>query len=54
MDNELLQENEARSMMAGSYNDSKLDKSKELNADMTISESSKDEYTSTIENLGGK
>lgn len=53
MAKDLLDENEARSMMPGSYNDKRLDKSKELNENMTINESSKDEYTSTIHNLGG-
>ena len=53
MDHELTAENDARSMMSGSYNDSKLDKSQELNETMTISESPSDEYTNTIHNIGG-
>lgn len=44
--------NETRSMMKGSYNDVKLDKSSELNSNMTINEGSKDEYESTIHSVG--
>ena len=51
--NELEQKNENRSMMKGSYNDSRLDKSKELNSTMTINESSRDEYESKLHSLGG-
>lgn len=51
--NELEQKNENRSMMPGSYNDSRLDKSKELNSSMTINESSRDEYESKLHSLGG-
>jgi len=50
---ELENENETRSFMKGSYDDTRLDKSTELNDNMTINESSKDEYESTIHNLGG-
>ena len=50
--NELEQKNENRSMMPGSYNDSRLDKSKELNSTMTINESSRDEYESKLHSLG--
>ena len=52
--NELEQTNETRSMMKGSYQDHKLDKSNELNESMTISEASKDEYEQTLHTLGGK
>ena len=45
--NQLDQKNETRSMMKGSYNDNRLDKSKELNESMTINESSRDEYENT-------
>ena len=44
MMNDLEQTNETRSMMKGSYQDNKLDKSNELNESMTIKETSKDEY----------
>ena len=52
--NNLEQTNETRSMMKGSYQDTKLDKSNELNESMTISEASKDEYEQTLHTLGGK
>lgn len=52
--NDLEQTNETRSMMKGSYQDNKLDKSNELNESMTISESSRDEYEQTLHSLGGK
>lgn len=45
--------NETRSLMKGSYDDTRLDKSAELNDSMTINESSRDEYTNTLHNLGG-
>lgn len=45
--------NETRSMMKGSYNDTRLDKEVELNDSMTINESSRDEYEQTLHNLGG-
>ncbi len=51
--NELEQKNETRSMMKTSFNDQKLDKSNELNESMTINESSRDEYESTLHNIGG-
>ena len=51
--NELEQKNETRSMMKGSYQDTKLDKSNELNENMTINEGSKDEYESKLHNIGG-
>lgn len=47
-------ENENRSMMNDTYGESKLDKSIELNETMSISESSQDEYTTTIKTIGGK
>ena len=52
--NQLEQTNETRSMMKGSYNDTKLDKSNELNDSMTINEASRDEYESTLHSIGGK
>ena len=45
--------NETRSMMKGSYNDHKLDKSNELNDSMTLNETSRDEYEKTLHNIGG-
>lgn len=51
--NELEQKNETRSMMKGNYQDTKLDKSNELNENMTINQGSKDEYESTLHNIGG-
>lgn len=50
---DLEQTNENRSMMKGSYNDVKLDKSNELNDSMTLNEGSRDEFESTIHTLGG-
>ena len=52
--NQLEQKNETRSMMKGSYNDHRLDKSKELNESMTINENSRDEYENTLHSLGGR
>lgn len=54
MAHDLAQENTATSKMKSHYNDGKLDKSKELNDSMTISESGRDEYEKTIRSLGGK
>ena len=51
--NQLEQKNETRSMMKGSYNDHRLDKSNELNDSMTINENSRDEYENTLHSLGG-
>lgn len=51
--NELEQTNDTRSMMKGSYQDNKLDKSNELNESMTINESSRDEFENTLHTLGG-
>lgn len=45
--------NETRSMMKGSYEDHKLDKSNELNERMSINESGRDSYESTIHSVGG-
>ena len=45
--------NETRSMMKGTYQDHKLDKSNELNQRMSIAESGKDSYESTIHSVGG-
>ena len=45
---------EMRSMMKDTYNDNKLDKSNELNDSMTINESSRDSFESTIHSLGGQ
>jgi len=51
---DLEQTNETRSMMKGStFGDYKADKSNELNASMTINEGSRDEYESTLHNIGG-
>lgn len=54
MAHDLDKENTATSKMKSDYNDTKLDKSKELNDSMTISEASRDEYESTLHSLGGK
>lgn len=51
--NQLEAKNETKSMMKGTYNDSRLDKSKELNERMTINEQSRDEFESKIHTLGG-
>lgn len=51
--NQLDQKNENRSMMKGSYNDVRLDKSNELNETMTLNEGSRDEYEKTLHNIGG-
>ena len=50
---DLEQTNDTRSLMKGSYQDHKLDKSNELNESMTINEQSKDEYEQTLHTLGG-
>lgn len=44
---------QTRSMMQNDYGDSKANKSKELNASMSIANSSPDEYTRKIQSLGG-
>lgn len=51
--NQLEQTNETRSMMKGSYQDHKLNKSNELNDTMTINEGSRDEFEQTLHNIGG-
>lgn len=51
--NQLEQKNETRSMMKGTYQDTKLDKSNELNETMTIKETGQDEYERQLHNLGG-
>ena len=45
--------NEMRNMMNSSYEDVKLDKNEELNASMSIQETSQDQYESKIHNVGG-
>lgn len=50
---DLEETNETRSMMKGNYNDHRLDKSNELNDDMTIKETGQDEYEKKIHNIGG-
>jgi len=52
--NQLEQKNETRSMMKGSYNDHRLNKSNELNDSMTINGNSRDEYENTLHSLGGR
>ena len=51
--NELNLKNETRSMMKGTYDDHRLDKSNELNSRMSIKEQAPDEYEQKIKNLGG-
>lgn len=51
--NQLEQTNEMRSMMKGTYQDHKLDKTNELNDSMTINEGSRDEFERTLHNIGG-
>lgn len=51
--NDLEQKNETRGMMKSSYGDAKMDKSNELNDSMTLNEGSRDEYESTLHNIGG-
>lgn len=46
--------NETRPMMGEGYGDNRLDKKAELNDTMTINENSRDSYTETLHNLGGK
>ena len=50
---DLEQTNDTRSMMKGTYQDNKLDKSNELNESMTISEASRDEFEQALHTLGG-
>lgn len=51
--NELEQKNDTRSFMKSNTGDNKVDKSNELNDSMTINQSSRDEYESTLHNIGG-
>lgn len=51
--NQLEQKNETKSFMKGTYEDNRLDKSKELNETMSISNSERDEYEKKIHSLGG-
>lgn len=53
MAHDLEATNETRSMMKGSYNDTKLDKSNELRSSMSIDKSERDEFESTIHTVGG-
>ena len=46
--------NDNRSMMKGTYQDTKLDKSNELNETMSIQEQAPDEYEKKLHNLGGQ
>lgn len=48
-----MEENNLRGFMKNNYGDDKLDKSQELNESMSIRESSPDDYTRKIRNLGG-
>ena len=50
---DLEQTNENKTFMKSSYNDTKMDKSNELNESMTLNEGSRDEYEKTLHNLGG-
>ena len=49
----LEDKNIMKSMMKTDYNDEKLNKSDELNDTMTIKNTSPDEYTRKIKNIGG-
>lgn len=48
-----MEDNTLKGFMKNDYGDSKMDKSSELNETMSITESSPDEYTRKIRNLGG-
>lgn len=48
-----MEENKMRSMMKSTYGDVKLDKSEELNESMSVNNSSQDEYTRKLHNIGG-
>lgn len=50
---DLEKQNAMRNMMKTSYGDEKMDKSSELNDSMTIKNTSADEYTKKIHNIGG-
>ena len=45
--------NENKSFMHTTYEDNKLSKSKELNANMTIESTAADEYTNKLKNIKG-
>ena len=45
--------NENKSFMHTTYEDNKLSKSKELNANMTIESTASDEYTNKLKNIKG-
>ena len=45
--------NENKGFMHSTYDDNKLSKSKELNANMTIESSAEDEYTNKLKNIKG-
>ena len=50
----MAENNTTRSFMISDYGDNKADKNKELNESMSISPSSRDEYTNAVHNAGGK
>ena len=45
--------NENKSFMHSTYEDNKLSKSKELNANMSIESTTADEYTNKLKNIKG-
>jgi len=45
--------NENKSFMHSTYEDNKLSKSKELNANMSIESTAADEYTNKLKNIKG-
>ena len=45
--------NENKGFMHSTYEDNKLSKSKELNANMTIESTAADEYTNKLKNIKG-
>ena len=45
--------NENKSFMHSTYEDNKLSKSKELNANMSIESTASDEYTNKLKNIKG-
>lgn len=51
--NELEQTNTLKDFMSGSFGDNKANKSNELNESMSIMETSQDEYSQAIHNIGG-
>lgn len=48
-----MEDNKMKNFMKSDYGIEKVDKSEELNNSMTIKEKARDEYTSTIKNIGG-